>query len=284
MSRLIMIAAVLGIAIGLPYFASQPSKTNTSLIGATPTGASLGAPITSTAVPQLAGPGTGGATLPIQGPGSLIYASPAPLEGAKIQAVDQVLRFDVTKDWVYRTWSRKSTGPTDVGLFAVRVPLVSGTHVGALAGSLTYYFNSIGQVEHIAFYGRTGDTTPLVNFLVRTYEFQRAEAPVGEQFYQVKRGRRIHSELRTRPESVLWATSPHGSIAVELELARPGSNRVLPPRAPVLDIPQVASSAPAADAASDGASSDSGGSPYLDKMRYATPQEQGQVLWKRWPN
>jgi hypothetical protein len=281
MSRLTMIAVVLGIAIGMPYLASKKSKSDAS--PAAPSAATTppiqGGAITTTPPPSTthAEP----AKLPAPGPGSLINASPAPTAGSQIRAIEQVLRFDLTKDWVYRTWERKSTGPTDVGLFAVRVPLVTGTHIAALAGSLTYFFNANGVVEHISFRGRTGDTTQLVNFLVRTYEFERAGTAVGEQLYQVKRGRRVHSELRTRPESVLWTTSPHRNIAVELELAHPSSKRVLPPRATTLDIPQAATTAATP---SDSAASESAGNSYLDKVRYATPQEEGQVLWKRWPN
>jgi hypothetical protein len=208
------------------------------------------------------------------------------LEGTRFYSVDQVLRFDITKDWVYRNWARKSTWPTDVGLVGVRVPLVTGTDIGALAGSLTYYFNAPGQLEHISFVGRTGDSTPLVSFLARTYRFQWSAAPVGEQLYQVKSGDRVQSELRTRPEAVLWTTAPHSSIVVELELARPGSKRFLPPRVPTLEIPQVASSTPPAATTNEGSapsSSDSAES-YFDQIRHATPQEEGQVLWKRWPN
>jgi len=158
-----------------------------------------------------------------------------------------------------------------------------GTQMTALAGSLTYFFNTSGQVEHISFHGRTADTTQLVNFLARTYQFQRVESPVGEQVYQVARRGRVQSELRTWPEPVLNSTSPHSSIAVELELARPGSRRFLPPRGPQLAIPQVASPPVSPPTESTAAPAGSGGS-YLDKVRYATPQEEGQVLWKRWPN
>jgi hypothetical protein len=273
-----MIAVVLGIAIGMPYMASKQLKQNAS---APPPAAAPPETNTAASTPPPAATIAEPSKLPTSAPDSLIYTSPAPLEGAQIHAVEQVFRFDLTKDWVYRTWARKSTGPTDVGLFAVRVPLVTGTHVGALAGSLTYYFNSNGEIEHISFRGRTGDTTQLVNFLTRTYEFQRADAPVGEQLYQVQRGHHIQSELRTRTEPVLWSTSPHGSIGVELELARPGSKRMLPPRPPALDIPKgaaVASTPP------DSSASASSGDSYFDKVRYATPQEEGQVLWKRWPN
>ena len=211
-----------------------------------------------------------------------LQASQAPLESPRFQSVDQVLRFDVTKEWVYRYWGRKSTGPTDVGLFGVRVPLVMGTQMTSLAGSLTYFFNTNGQAEHISFRGRTADTTQLVNFLVRTYQFQRVDGPVGEQVYQVAHSGRVQSELRTRPESVLDSKLPHSSIAVELELARPGSRRFLPPRGPQLAIPQAAS--PPTSAVAPTETGGVGAGSYFDKVRYATPQEEGHVLWKRWPN
>jgi hypothetical protein len=287
MSRLLIIAVLLGATIGLPYLASRYSRAGAASSQEPAASQPPDAAAASALAPSLAS-GAGPAPLLGQGPGSSIYVSPAPLEGARFHSVEQVLRFDVTREWVYQNWARKSTGLTDVGLFGVRVPLITGTQIGALAGSLTYYFNTQGQVEHISFRGRTGDTTQLVNFLTRTYAFQRAEAPAGEQHYLVKRGDRLQSELRTRPESVLWSTSPHGSFDVELELARPGSKRRLPPRGPYLEIPPVASTTPAPAAASDEAADPSKGAgilqPYLDKFRYATPQEEGQVLWKRWPN
>jgi hypothetical protein len=277
MSRLFIIAALLGATIGLPYILDRLSNKS---------------PSSAVAPPPTSGPGSSPTAFsPLQGPGSLANANSAPLESTRFHSVEQVLRFDITKEWVYQNWSRKSTGPTDVGLFAVRVAAVTGTQLAAIAGSLTYFFNAYGQVEHISFRGRTGDTTQLVNFLTRTYGFQRASAPVGEQLFQVKRGERVQSELRTRSESVVSTASPHTSFAVELQLARPGSVRFLPPRVPQLEIPQATSTSPAAatpagDAASsEGASSGSSAlDPYLDKFRYATPEEEGQVLWRRWPN
>jgi len=197
--------------------------------------------------------------------------------------IEQVFRFDITKGWVYQHWARKSTWPTDVGLVAVRVQLISGTQVNALAGALTFYFNSYDQLEHISFHGRTGDPTPLVAFLARTYEFQPAAAPPGEQLYQVKLGRRVKSELRLRPESVSISKSPHGNYIVELELARPNSRRFLPPRNQPLNIPPATVPPPSSENKSQ-ANAESVIQSYFEKARYATPQEEAQVLWKRWPN
>ena len=286
-----MIATLLGASIGVPYAVSHktapPAATGASAPNAAshsgwswPTWISPASPPTGTMATT--------PTAPTQtGPAQLSQAPP--VDRVRMHPVEQVLRFDLTRDWVYRNWDRKSTGPTDVGLFAVRVALVSGTDISSLAGSLTYFFNAQGQIEHISFRGRTGDSTRLVDFLTRTYGFQRAASPTGEQVFQVGQSGKVQSELRTHPESVLLSTLPHGSIAVELELARPGSKRYLPPRGPVLQIPQVASTAPPASKAAQtaegaDAATASDGTSLFDKARYATPQEQEQVLWRRWPN
>src|SRR2546423_10782498 len=143
----------------------------------------------------------------------------------------------------------------------------------ALAGSLTYYFNAQGQVEHISFRGRTGDSAQLIQLLTTRYQFQRVESPVGEQVYQVQHDGQVQSELRTHPEPVLWANSPNQSIAVELELARPGSSRVLPPRptgfellqrAAGVQAAQPAAGAPAAEKTES--ASESSGKSYFSKI------------------
>jgi hypothetical protein len=197
---------------------------------------------------------------------------------------EQALRFDVTKDWVYRSWDRKTTAPTDLGLVAVRVPLVTGTQNASLAGSLTYYFNINDKIEHISFHGRTGNPSRLVHFLTSTYDMSPAAAPPGDYLYQVADRGGIHSELRTREQSVTGAGAQR-NYAVALELARPGSKRYLPTQAPQLNIPP-ASPVPAAEAAATASASTSSSSvgKFFDKFRYANPQEEGNVLWKRWPN
>ncbi len=289
-SRPLMIATLVGASVGVPYFASHSS------IGQN--GASNASPAASYPTPQRGvatrlPPVTAPLHTVNHAPGSPAYTGAARLEGTRFTSVDQVLRFDVTKEWVYQNWARKSTGPTDVGLFSVRVPLVMAPLITGLAGSLTYYFNSQGQVEHISFRGRTGDSTQLVQLLTNTYHFERVESPTGEQVYEVRYHRQVQSELRTHPEPILWSNSPNQSIAVELELARPGSQRVLPPRPTGFVIPQVAAtatSAPAADSSASsapeksGGTAESNGGSYFDKVRHATPQEESQVLWKRWPN
>ncbi len=277
-SRPLILASLLGASIGVPYVVTHTSSDASH--AATPT----------VPPPHAAPVQPGGPQAFSPGPGSLVYQSPAPLEGATMHSLSDVLRFDVTREWVYRNWARKSTGLADPELFGVRVPLVTGIGMADVAGSLTYYFNDQGQVQHIKLVGRTADTTGLVRFLVDTYGFQRAPAPVGEQLYQVMYSGLVQSRLVTRPEPVLWATSPHASFSVELELERPGSNRYLPPSEPQLQIPATADAAappPAKEASkAAGAGAEDGGpeSSLIGSIRPATREEEAPMRALRWPH
>lgn len=328
-SRPLIIASLLGASVGVPYVASHATKgipqSNTfASPSSTPTVPQIAS---TTAIPvstvQYPAPQPLAAPLlapsqpiasypiapaqvrmlpPVTTPGVAGYvaapaAIPTPQDASQFTSVAQVLRFDVSKDWVCRTWPRKSTGPTDVGLFAIRVPLVMGTQMSSLVGALTYYFNAQDQVEHISFRGRTGDTTQLVQYLTQSYQFKPVAAPTGEKVFQVANGDAVVSELRLHPEAVLNSNLPQQSVSVELEFARPGSQRVLPPHGPTLQLPQVDPSEiastpqaqspsaqnPASSAANatSPAATNTGG--YWDQVHYATQNEQSPLFDRRWP-
>jgi len=280
-----MIATMLGASIGVPYVASRAQKSMNA-----PAAPSAAAPMAHASAPSSPIPPMLATTPPaaISTPHT-VGTTPAITTIQRSPSAEQALQFNVTKEWVYQSWDRKSTGPTDVGLFAVRVPLVSGTQAASLAGSLTYYFNAQNQVEHISFRGRTGDPARLIHFLMRTYQLEPASSPTGEQVYQVADRSGTQSELIVRPESIVNGRSGHGGYSVELELARPGSERYLPSRQPNLNIPQTPDVVAAQQAAAEAAAANpeqaaAANSSYFDKVRYATPQEEGQLFWKRWPN
>lgn len=299
LGRPLMVATLLGASIGVPYAVSHSTSPKSPNPGATPAPAAMSSFFSP--APFNAGPPAPSARFtagPIaSAPGLLASDVPSAKGETQFHSLQEVLRFDVTREWVYANWTRKSTGLGDPEMFGIRVALVTGTGRADLAGSLTYQFNPQGQVQHISLRGRTADTTPIVNLVTTTYGLTRAEALPGEQLYQLGSGSKVSSELRTRAESVLWANVPNTSFVVELELERPGSGRYLPSRGPQFQIPQVAAAPPppappataaqTAQNAGDSAknASNAAAEPALiGKMRSATQQEEGQVLWKRWPN
>lgn len=224
MARPLMLATLLGASIGVPYVVSQQEQAN-----------SARAPQANPAVTQNVSSSKQSRTRqnpkPLvrftgmkSAPGSSLYESRAPLEGIETHTINEVIRLDVTKHWVFSSWARKSTGLSDPKLFGIRVPLVTGTKIDDLAGSLAYYFDANGQVARLAFRGRTGDTTAMIQYLATQFGFHREKSEIpGEQLYIVGTIDSVESILRTQPAPVMWSTSPHNSFFIDLQLQRPGS-------------------------------------------------------------
>jgi hypothetical protein len=244
--KTVRLAGMLGAAVGVPYAIHESPKDwgmpwgVTQPAPAVPQDQANGAPID----PKLLAPPQ--STLP-EGPGSNVYRSQYPLEGPRNMPLAYALRWDVTKEWVYQQWARKSTGLADPTLYGVRVPLVTGARMTDLAGSLSYYFDAQGVLQRIHFLGRTADTTEVARIATERFGMQRRVAvSPGDQLFQVADGDRVRSELRTRPEATLWSTSPHESFLVELDVNRPGGPSWPSPRASTLDLAGSPLGAPSA--------------------------------------
>jgi hypothetical protein len=239
-SRAVSAPLLLAASVGVPYVASNTMEWTEQLRGGrAPVAAAALAPPAdaaatqppATAMPpvasQVAAPAL--TSPPLQGPGANLFPTPAPLVGTPTHSIADVLRFDVSRDWVYQQWPRKSTAMAELDLYGVRVPLVTGTQLYDLAGSLTYYFGLDGRVKRLTFTGRTGDTTQLAAIAHQRFGLQAQATPIaGEQLLQYRNGNDVISELRTRPAPVLWASTPHDSFAVELVLQDPATAKPLP--------------------------------------------------------
>ncbi len=144
------------------------------------------------------------------------------------ERIADAIRLDATLEWVYQRWDRKSTKLADIDRHGVRVPLVTGTEMSDLAGSLTYYFDANGQLQQISFRGRTGDPRSLIALLTSRYHL-RAQPPQipGENLYQTRWNGRTQSELRVKSAPVVSFATPHTNFDVQLELIHPASGRYL---------------------------------------------------------
>ena len=237
-SRLLGVPVLLAAAVSVPYVATNGPNLD---------GLWDSVPWNTTSSPQNDEESAAGLkhtasvhTPPPQGPGAALYPTATPLEGTPNAALHEIFNLGVTKEWVYQRWARKSTALSELGLYGIRVPLVSGTRLHDLAGSLTYFFDASSRVQRISFRGTTGDSTQLVILVAQRYGLQRQATPVvGEQVYQIRQGNQVFSELRIRPASVLWTSSPHDSFAVELELQRGDAATPLPSRFSQLPVAQA---------------------------------------------
>ena len=86
-----------------------------------------------------------------------------------------------------------------------------------------------------------------VQLVVQRFGLQPQPSLVaGEQLFQIRDDEWVLSSLRTRPAPVLWASSPHDSFSVELDLQNPATARPLAQNLP--PIPTPVSPPPAAAA------------------------------------
>ncbi len=228
-SRILSVPILLAAAVGVPYVATHGPNMDglrDRFQTAAPTSpADAQADLVGKMPPRRVRP-----QVP-QGPGAALYPTTTPLEGMREMSLQEVFNMNVSKEWVYQQWARKSTALSELGLFGIRVPLVTGTQLHDLAGSLTYFFGNDGKVKRISFRGTTGDTTQLVMLATRQYRLQQQSTPIaGDQLFQVRRKSEVFSELRTRPAPVLWASSPHDSFSVDLDLQSSDATTPLPTR------------------------------------------------------
>lgn len=243
--RPIALAGLLGAAVGGPYVLSQANNSDwQNPWGAAPPAAPAESPAPQATFDPLTvanqPPDTGFRA----GPGTNVYESPASLVGPVGIPLEQAMDWSVDKNWVYRNWARKSTGLSDPVLFGVRVPLVTGSGMTDVAGSLTYYFDAAGVLQRMTLKGRTADTSRVVHLASTRFAMQPATGSPGDQVFKAVENKKLRGVLRTRPEGTLWATSPHTSFDIEMEVTRPGSPFVARSMAPQLEIPSAPAPAP----------------------------------------
>lgn len=141
--------------------------------------------------------------------------------------LSQYLRFDLTPRWITDHWARVSTVLAETDLRGYRVPVVTGTHLHDVAGSLTYYFDPRGKMRRITLHGFTGDERPLVQFLCKNYHLC-AEPSLGAGRYVARWSRDPISAMQIHNAPVVRAEVPHGRLEVLLELNWPTAHGLSP--------------------------------------------------------
>jgi hypothetical protein len=133
---------------------------------------------------------------------------------------EEIFRFDLTPEDLARRFPRISVGLGLLQWQGYRVPVVTGTRPDDLAGSLSYYFDSRGQLAMIEFVGSTGAVGRLVSFCHQRFGLAQRITNSPAVFYY----ERPHPKLRQtsylviRPAPVLEAGDPYQRFSVELRL------------------------------------------------------------------
>jgi hypothetical protein len=144
------------------------------------------------------------------------YLAPSP-------GLSEVLNFEISPSWVMQHWPRVTTGLSYLQLQGYRVPLVTGTSLTDLAGSLTYYFDARQQLQRITFRGTTGNPSALVNLLASRFHFVRhiLNDPSIVLYEVVGSGGQPLGAAKFRSAQVIKADQPYNRFEVELLIDRP---------------------------------------------------------------
>ncbi|MFZ1934786.1 MAG: DUF6690 family protein [Thermoguttaceae bacterium] len=166
--------------------------------------------------PSAAGDGTA------DNPSLSIGSNPPRADRLPLPSLAEVLRLDVTVEWVLQRWPRVTTGLPQLQLQGYRVPLVSGAKVTDVAGSLTYYFNARQQVQRITLRGTTGDPRVLADLLTSRYGFtRRLTNDPGLVLYEaVDSSNRSIGSFKIRSAPVVSMSQPYSRFQIDLVMER----------------------------------------------------------------
>lgn len=216
MIRRMMIVPLLGAAAGVPYVALNEGVQNTansmtSYFSSSEKGGELteegtGSPfatIGADGAPTIRDFTTSKET-------SLLYTPPA-------EDLRDVIRFDVTPEWVKQHWPRVSANVYEHGLEGLRVPLVTGIDAADLHGALTYYFDRHQIVQRVTFDGFTGDIKPLADLVVTYHGFQQAPTRTANLYIKTYNSKPVGALRATYP-AVIVSNAPTRQLEVMLEI------------------------------------------------------------------
>ena len=142
------------------------------------------------------------------------------LVGGKVDDLRDVLRFDITPQWVLNRFSRVSTVLADLRLEGLRVPLVTGTKADDLAGTLTYYFDPSRKLQRVTIHGFTGDPGRLVDTMTKYYGLQNEPNLEAGVYTKRWNAQPVHF-LRLTHAPVIYSDAVHQKYTVFLELNQP---------------------------------------------------------------
>ncbi len=142
------------------------------------------------------------------------------LVGGRITDLREVMRFDATPEWVFQRFARVTTVLADTRLEGLRVPIVTGTRVDDLAGTLTYYFDGGGKLQRVTMHAFTGDPSRLVGAMTQHYGLTREPSLEAGAFTKRWNGQPVHF-LRMSHASVVYSDAVHQKYTVFLELNQP---------------------------------------------------------------
>ncbi|MGV3484249.1 MAG: DUF6690 family protein [Planctomycetaceae bacterium] len=154
----------------------------------------------------------------------------ASLVGQPVNDLREVLRFDISPQWVTERFSRVTTVLAELQLDGLRVPLVTGIGADDLAGSISYYFDQSGRLQRVMLHGFTGDPNAVVATMTEHYGLQSEPTLEAGVYSKRWNGMPVHF-LRITRAPIVYSDAVHHKFIVFLELNQPDLRYGISPEA-----------------------------------------------------
>lgn len=139
------------------------------------------------------------------------------LEHLPVVSLAEILRFDISPEWVMARFPRVSTLLSEMNLDGLRTPLITGSTPGDLAGTLTYYFDRYKRLKRVSIHATVGDPTRHIMELRQAYQMSQ-EPSLGGSLYVIKWNGAPTCVLHISPASVVYSDLNYGRYNLFLEL------------------------------------------------------------------
>lgn len=139
-----------------------------------------------------------------------------------------VFRFDINPEWVQNRWPRVTTSTPDAHLFGMRTPIVTGTRLRDVAGSVTWYFDDTRTVQRLRFEGTVGEVNDVVAMVTQSFEMDQ-EPAVGRLVFTKRWNGTPRSVVVIEQPPVIDAAEPRTRYLVRMEINRPSNRYELSP-------------------------------------------------------
>jgi hypothetical protein len=148
------------------------------------------------------------------------YTELQSIAGGPINDFRDILRFDITPNWVNTRFTRITTVLADLRLEGLRVPIVTGTRNDDLAGTITYYFRHDHRLQRVTVNGFTGDPTRLVELMTQHYGMKPRPA-LDSGVYTIDWNGGPTSVLKVTRAPIMYSDASRNQHTVFLELNQP---------------------------------------------------------------
>jgi hypothetical protein len=152
------------------------------------------------------------------------------LVGRPVSDLREVLRFDISPQWVTDRFSRVTTVLAELQLDGLRVPLVTGTGPDDLAGSISYYFDYSAKLQRVMLHGFTGDPNAVISAMTTHYGLQSEPTLEAGVYTRRWNGVPVHF-LRITRAPIVYSDALHHKFIVFLELNQPDLRYGISPEA-----------------------------------------------------